>query len=79
MFVHEIPSSVEYCQRIIVPVSPLRVSVPLFVPAHSLAAPEITPPMETGFTVIAAAAVLAAGQVPLVMFALYEVVAVRSL
>jgi hypothetical protein len=54
----------------IVPVLPDSVSVVLFVPEQTVAAPLMVPATDVGFTVIVALAVLAAAQTPLVTTAL---------
>jgi hypothetical protein len=54
----------------IVPVLPERVSVVLFVPEQTEAAPLTVPATDTGFTVMVALAVFAGEQTPLVTTAL---------
>ena len=54
----------------IVPVLPDSVSVVLFVPEQTVAAPLMVPATDTGFTVIVALAVLTALHTPLVTTAL---------
>jgi hypothetical protein len=60
---------VELCHWI-VPVLPDSVSVVLFVPEQTVAAPLTVPATDTGFTVMVALALLTAAQTPLVTTAL---------
>ena len=60
---------VELCHWI-VPVLPDSVSVVLFVPEQTVAAPLTVPATDVGFTVTVALAVLAAAHTPLVTTAL---------
>jgi hypothetical protein len=70
MFDQLIPPSSDDCQRIIFPVFPLSVNVPLLVPGHTVVVPVTEPPTVIGFTVIVAAEAVTEGQVPLVTVAL---------
>jgi hypothetical protein len=54
----------------IVPVLPLSVSVVLFVPEQTVAAPAMVPATDVGFTVMVALALFAALHTPLVTTAL---------
>ena len=54
----------------IVPVLPASVSVVLFVPVHTDAAPEMLPATEAGFTVTVALVLFAAAHTPFVTTAL---------
>ncbi len=49
----------------------------LFVPVHTVALPAMLPPTDAGLTVTVAVALFAAEHAPLVITALYWVVAVR--
>ena len=76
MSVQVVPSG-ELCHFVIVPVWPLNVNVVLFVPVHTVALPAMLPPTDAGLTVTVAVALFAAEHAPLVITALYWVVAVR--
>jgi len=69
--------SSEDSQRVIEPVYPPNVKVVEFVPVQTVALPAIVPPTDAGETVTVAETLFAAAQTPLVITALYEVVAVR--
>ena len=72
--VHVVPPFVDASHRIIFPVCPLNVSVPLLLPEHTVVVPLTEPPTETGFTVIVAEDEFAILHTPLCMIALYKVV-----
>ena len=77
MVAHVVPASVDDSQFITLPVWPLKVSVPLLLPEHTVALLLTEPPTETGFTVIVVEAELEILHTPLCTTALYKVVCVR--
>ena len=78
MFDQLAPSSSEDCHRIMVPVCPFNITLPLFELAHTVSVvPVATPPAESGLTVMVAVVAIADRQVPFVTDALYRVVFVR--
>ena len=64
------PPSSEDCHRMIFPVCPPSISVPLLVLEQTVVAPETVPPIERGLTVLVAVVAMAAAQVPFVTVAL---------
>ncbi len=70
------PPSVELCHFATVPVCPLNVRVPVFVPEHTVAAELTAPPTDTGFTVMATVGVVTDEHTPLCITALYKVLVV---
>ena len=77
MFDQLAPPSSDDCHRMMFPVFPLSDNVPLLEFEHTVPEPEMEPPTERGLTVIVAAAVFAAGHVPFITDALYNVVVVK--
>lgn len=65
IFAQLLPPSIEYSQFKIFPVCPLRVNVPLLLPLHTVALPEIVPPTDEGSIVIVAKEELFCGHTPL--------------
>ena len=63
--VHEEPPLVEYSHLAILPVLPVKLSVPLFAPEQTVAFEFTVPPTETGFTVIVTEIEFAEVQAPL--------------
>ena len=63
--VHVDPPLVEDSHLLMLPVFPLNVNVPLFVPEQTAELVPTVPPTETGFTVIVATDEFAALQTPL--------------
>ncbi len=65
MFVQVTPALVENSHRVIEPVCPAKVRLPLFAPLQTVVPPETVPPTDGGFTVIIAALEKAVLQAPL--------------
>ena len=66
-----LPPLVDDCHLVILPVLPLKVMVPLLMPGHTEAEPDVVPPTDVGFTVIVTTELLADEQGELVTTALY--------